>query len=158
MHQNDQKHTIKQGNARFVNFIDTSGKETLHVSFAPCLDKISFYSKYPVEFFIDDIKFSAVQGKWYNLRLEKEIVFPTQSVETPRITVRITKLETAQWPSPEPEEKTRAPTLDYEAAPSKVCSPFPECEPVRNTPAPPMKQPKQAPKKRKRHDKHFFMC
>ena len=48
MHENDQKHHVKEDYSRFVSVIDhTTKKETLHVSFTPqsngcvCMERLS---------------------------------------------------------------------------------------------------------------------
>lgn len=139
LHQNGQKHLIKPGTSRFVNFIDASGKETLYVSLIPGPDGVTFRTKYPVEYIIGDKKQSAFKDELYIEPLNEEIIFLTDCVEIPRITVRVVRLDPVQSPSPPPEDKTRAPTIEYEPAP------------------PAKKPPANQSKKRKRTYKEFHM-
>ena len=161
MHENNQQHYVEEGSDRIVRVIDpTTNEETLRVTFTPQDNgRVLMKTKYPLTYMYADKKMSAPKDAYYYFSQNREVVLLSDSAETPRITVRMVKLDPQDWPTtPPPEDKTRAPTLEYEAAPSKVRSPTLECEPVRNTPAPPVKQPKQQPKKRKRSYPGFFMC
>ena len=85
---------------------------------------------------------------YYSFALNREVVLLSDSVETPRITVRMVKLDPEAWPvTPPPEETARAPTLPYDNV--VVAAPLPV------DPPPP---PAQVQKKSKKRRREFHMC
>ena len=175
MHENDQKHYVKENSDRIVTVIDpTTNKETLRVTFTPQDNgRILMQTKYPLTYMYADKEMSAPKDAYLCFSCDRELVLLSDSAETPRITVRMVKLDPQDWPTtPPPEHKTRAPTLPYDALvlPAPPPSPTPPQEAyVRGTtlpfnprdaplpvdPAPPPAQGRKKPKKPRRE---FHMC
>ena len=149
LHENDQKHYVKENSKYFVTVFDyTTKTETLCVYFTPQDNgRVLMKTKYPLTYMYAGKEMSASVGE-YTFSQNRELVLLSDSAETPRITVRMVKLDPQDWPTtPPPEHKTRAPTLPYDA----LVLPAPP--PV--DPAPPPAQGRKKPKKRRRE---FHMC
>ena len=149
MHENDQKHLVKEDSDRIVRVIDhTTKKETLHVSFTPQSNGcVCMETKYHLTRIYTDKEMSASKGRYYSFPLNREVVLLSASVETPRITVRMVKLDPEDWSvTPPPEDIARAPTPVYDA----LGDPAPP-----SLPTPPPAQERKQSKKRPRE---FHMC
>ena len=149
MHENDQKHRFKEGYGRFVRVIDdTTKKETLRVTFTPNGNGCVYMeTKYPLTFIYDGKTWSTKEGGYYSYPLNHEVVLLSDSVETPRITVRVVQLDDPKdWPTPPPEDRVRAPTLVYVAVGDPAPPPSPTPPPV------------QEQKKKKKRRREFHMC
>ncbi len=158
MYENDQKHRVKETHGRFVSVMDHTKEETLHVSFTPTRnDNVCMETKYPLTYIYDGKTRSTSKGRYYIFPLNREVVLLSDSVETPRITVRVVKLDDPKdWPTPPPEDVGRAPSVD---------PPPPVAQEARDTslpvdpppvdPPPPVAQEGKKPKKRRRE---FYMC
>ena len=149
LHENDQKRYVKENSKYFVTVFDyTTKTETLCVYFTPQdNDRVLMKTKYPLTYMYAGKEMSASVGE-YTFSQNRELVLLSDSAETPRITVRMVKLDPQDWPvTPPPEDIGRAPTLPYNnvvfAAPPPV------------DPAPPPAQGRKKPKKRRRE---FHMC
>ena len=149
LHKNDQKHYVKENSKYFVTVFNyTTKDETLCVYFTPQDNgRVLMKTKYPLTYMYAGKEISASVGE-YTFSQNRELVLLSDSAETPRITVRMVKLDPQDWPTtPPPEHKTRAPTLPYDA----LVLPAPR--PV--DPAPPPAQGRKKPKKPRRE---FHMC
>ena len=145
MHENDQKHYVKEDSDRIVRVIDhTTQKETLHVTFTPQSNgRLLMETKYPLTHIYAGKEMSASEGAYYSFSLNREVVLLSASAETPRITVRMVKLDDPKdWPAPPPMD--RAPTPPYAAAGAAAVDP-----------APPPALQRKKPKKPRRE---FHMC
>ena len=150
MHENNQQHYVEEGSDRIVRVIDpTTNEETLRVTFTPQDNgRVLMKTKYPLTYMYAGKEMSASVDSYYSFSQNRELVLLSDSAETPRITVRMVKLDPQDWPTtPPPEHKTRAPTLPYDA----LVLPAPP--PV--DPAPPPAQGRKKPKKPRRE---FHMC
>ena len=171
MHENDQKHYVKENSDRIVTVIDpTTNKETLRVTFTPQDNgRVLMETEYPLTYIYNDTekstekdvyysfpqnrevvdkKKSAEKGRCCRFSQNREVVLLPASVETPRITVRIVRLDPQDWPvTPTPEETARAPTLPYDAL--VVAAPLP---------VDPLPLPAQEQKKSKKRRREFHMC
>ena len=150
MYENGQKHHVEEDSDHIVRVIDpTTKKETLHVTFTPQSNgRLLMETKYPLTHIYAGKEMSALVGAYYSFSQNREVVLLSDSAETPRITVRMVKLDPQDWPTtPPPEHKTRAPTMPYDA----LVLPAPP--PV--DPAPPPAQGRKKPKKPRRE---FHMC
>ena len=174
MYENDQKHYVEEGRGRFVSVVDHIEKETLRVTFTPTMNNnVCMATKYPLTYIYDGKTCSAQKGTYYSFSLNREVVLISNSVETPRITVRVVKLDDPKdWPAPPPEDVGRAsslppdtsgdavpppsPTPPQEAYVRGTTMPFnPRDAPLPVDPAPPPAQERKKPKKRRRE---FYMC
>ena len=145
MYQNDQKHHVEEDSDRIVRVIDpTTKKETLHVTFTPQSNgRLLMETKYPLTHLYAGKEMSALVGAYYSFSPNREVVLLSDSVETPRITVRVVKLDDPKdWPAPPPVD--RAPTPPYDAAGAAAVDP-----------APPPALQRKKPKKPRRE---FFMA
>ena len=150
MYENDQKHYVKENSDRIVTVIDpTTNKETLRVTFTPQDNgRVLMETEYPLTYIYNDTEKSAEKGRCCRFSQNREVVLLPASDETPRITVRIVRLDPQDWPvTPTPEETARAPTLPYDNV--VVAAPLPV------DPPPP---PAQVQKKSKKRRREFHMC
>ena len=146
MHENDQKHYVKETHGRFVRVVDHTKKETLRVIFTPTMNNnVCMATKYPLTYIYNGKTCSAQKGRYYSFSLNREVVLLSDSVETPRITVRVVKLDDPKdWPAPPPVDRRRTPTPPPDATGDAAVDP-----------APPPAQEHKEPKKRSRE---FYMC
>ena len=150
MHENDQKHYVKENSDCFVTvFNHTTKDETLCVSFTPQDNgRVLMKTKYPLTYMYADKEMSASNDAYYSFSRNREVVLLSDSVETPRITVRMVKLDPEAWPvTPPPEDIARAPTLPYDNV--VVAAPLPVDPPP---------SPAQVQKKSKKRRREFHMC
>ncbi len=124
-------------------------EETLRVSFDTTMnDNVCMGTEYPLTYIYNRETRSASKGRYYIFPLNREVVLLSDCVETPRITVRVVKLDDPKdWPTQTPEDRARAPTPGYDALPDAV--------PLPVDPAPPPAQERKKCKKRRRE---FYMC
>ena len=146
MYQNDQKHYVKEKHGRFVSVEDhTTKMETMHVTFTPTMNNnVCMATKHPLTYIYNGKTCSASEGACYSFSLNREVVLLFDSAETPRITVRVVKLDDPKdWPAP-PVKRARTPTPPYDAAGAAAVDP-----------APPPALQRKKPKKPRRE---FHMC
>ena len=76
MHENDQKHLVKEDSDRIVRVIDhTTKKETLHVSFTPQSNGcVCMETKYPLTHICADKEMSVSKGAYYSFPLNRKVV------------------------------------------------------------------------------------
>jgi hypothetical protein len=147
IYENDQKHYVEEDSDHIVRVIDpTTKKETLHVTFTPQSNgRLLMETKYPLTHLYAGKEMSALVGAYYSFSPNREVVLLSDSVETPRITVRVVKLDDPKdWPAPPPVNRARTPTPPPPAAGDAAVDPAPS--PV---------QERKKPKKRRRE---FHMC
>ena len=144
MYENDQQHHVKETHGRFVRVVDHTKKETLRVTFTPTMNNnVSMTTKHALTYIYNGKTCSASVGTCYIFPLNREVVLLSASAETPRITVRMVKLDDPKdWPAPPPMD--RAPTPPYAAAGAAAVDP-----------APPPALQRKKPKKPRRE---FHMC
>ena len=150
LHENDQKRYVKENSKYFVTVFDyTTKTETLCVYFTPQDNgRVLMKTKYPLTYMYADKKKPASNDAYYSFPHNREVVLLSDSVETPRISVRMVKLDPTDWPAPPPEDIARAPTLSYDAV--VVAAPLPV-----DPPPPPL--PAQEQKKNKKRRREFHM-
>ena len=151
MYENDQKHYVEEDSDHIVRVIDhTTQKETLHVIFTPQSNgRLLMETKYPLTHIYAGKEMSAAVGAYYSFSQNREVVLLSDSAETPRITVRVVKLDDPKdWPAPPPVDRRRTPTR----APTP---PYDDVVVAAVDPAPPPAQEDKKPKKRRRE---FFMA
>ena len=101
----------------------------------------------PLTHIYTDNEMSASEGAYYSFSLNRSVVLLSDSAETPRITVRVVKLDDPKdWPAPPPVDRRRTLTPPPDAAGAATVDPAP--------PPPPTQEDKK-PKKRRRE---FFMA
>ena len=144
MYENDQKHYVEEGRGRFIRVMDHMEKETLRVTFTPTMNNnLSMTTKHALTYIYNGKTCSAQNGTCYSFPLNREVVLISASAETPRITVRVVKLDDPKdWPAPPPMD--RAPTPPSDAAGAAAVDPAP----------PPALQRKKCKKPRR----EFHMC
>jgi hypothetical protein len=151
MYQNDQAHYVQEDSDHIVRVIDhTTQKETLHVTFTPQSNgRLLMETKYPLTHIYAGKEMSASVGAYYSFSPNREVVLLSDSVETPRITVRVVKLDDPKdWPAPS-VDVGRAPTLPYDGG--VVATPLPV-----DPSTPPL--PAQEQKNSKKRRREFHMC